>query len=214
MTLKPGDPNILNKPLIDPKKVPLPPFHIKLGLMKQFVKALDREGALFKYLARKFSYLRDAKIKEGIFVGPQIRELMKTTEVGNVMTTVEKEAWISFKKVVEGFLGNSKASNYKELIANMLEKYHNLGCYMSIKMHYLHSHLDRFPENCGDVSDEQRERFRQDIKGMERRYQGIWSSSMLADYCWSLQRHDPNVHYKRRSGSRTLLSKRDFISKT
>ena len=40
---------------------------------------------------------------------------------------------------------------------------------MSIRMHYLHSHLDRFPENCGDVSDEQGERFHQDIKGMERR---------------------------------------------
>ena len=82
------------------------------------------------------------------------------------MTSVEKEAWISFKKVVQGFLGNSKASNYKELEENMLEKYHNLGCNMSIKMHYLHSHLDWFPENCGDVSDEQGERFHQDMKGM------------------------------------------------
>ena len=71
---------------------------------------------------------------------------------------------------------------------------------MSIKMHYLHSHLDRFPENCGDASDKQREQFHQDIKGMERRYQGKWSSSMLADYCWYLPRHDPDVHHKRRSG--------------
>ena len=133
---------------------------------------------------------------------------MKTTEVENVKTTVEKEAWISLKKVVQGFLGNSKASNYKELVENMLEKYHNLGCNMSIKMHYLHSHLNRFPENCGDVSDEQGERFHQDITGMERRYQGKWSSSILADYCWCLQRHDPDVHRKRRSGSRTLLSKK------
>ena len=76
---------------------------------------------------------------------------MKTTEFENVMTTVEKESWISFKKVVQGFLGNSKTNNYKELVENMLEKYHNLGCNMSIKLHYLHSHLDRFPENCGDL---------------------------------------------------------------
>ena len=89
MTFKPGDPHILNNPLIDPKKFLLPPLHIKLGLIKQFVKALDREGALFKYLARQFSYLSDAKIKEGIFVGPHIRELMKTTEVENVVTTEE-----------------------------------------------------------------------------------------------------------------------------
>ena len=70
MTLKPGDPNILNKPLIDPKKVLLPPLRIKLRLMKQFVKALDRQVALFKYLALQFSYLSDARIKERIFVEP------------------------------------------------------------------------------------------------------------------------------------------------
>jgi len=35
---------------------------------------------------------------------------------------------------------------------------------MSVKVHYLHSHLDRFPENLGDLSEEQRERFHQDIK--------------------------------------------------
>ena len=61
-----------------------------------------------------------------------------------------------------------------------------------------------------NVSDEQGERFYQDIKGMERRYQGKWSSSMLADYCWCLQRHDPDVHHKRRSGSRTLLTRNVF----
>ena len=35
---------------------------------------------------------------------------------------------------------------------------------MSIKMHYLFSHIDRFPENLGAMSDEQGERFHQDIK--------------------------------------------------
>ena len=35
---------------------------------------------------------------------------------------------------------------------------------MSIKPHYLKSHLDKFPDNLGGVSEEQRERFRQDFK--------------------------------------------------
>src|SRR5206468_3909121 len=35
-------------------KVLLPPLHIKLGLMKTFVKNLDRNGAAFQYLAQKF----------------------------------------------------------------------------------------------------------------------------------------------------------------
>jgi hypothetical protein len=35
---------------------------------KNFVKAMDRTGSAFKYLAEKFSPLSEAKIKEGVFV--------------------------------------------------------------------------------------------------------------------------------------------------
>jgi len=74
--------------------------------------------------------------------------------------------------VVKNFLGNCKAKNYEELVQNMLVNFKNLDAAMSIKVHYLHSHLDKFPENLGDVSEEQGERFHQDIKCMEKRYQG------------------------------------------
>jgi len=57
---------------------------------------------------------------------------------------------------------------------------------MSLKIHFLHSHLDFFLENLDAVSDEQGERFHQDIHLMEKRYQGFWNESMLADYCWML----------------------------
>ena len=39
---------------------------------------------------------------------------------------------------------------------------------MSIKVRYLHNYVDRFPANCGEVSDEQGERFYQGIKEMEK----------------------------------------------
>ena len=42
---------------------------------------------------------------------------------------------------------------------------------MSLKIHFLHSHLDFFPENCGEVSDEHGERFHEDISSKEKRYQ-------------------------------------------
>ena len=118
---------------------------------------------------KRFYYLpglTDAKIKAGIFAVPQIRELMKTTQFEDVMTNVEKNAWISFKKVVKGLLGNEKSSDYDELVNNMLKIFQGLGCNMSTKVHYLHSHLDWFPENFGDVSEEQGERFHQDIPGV------------------------------------------------
>ena len=42
--------NVKNIPLINPKKVLLPPLYIKLGLIKQSVKTLDKNVAAFKYL--------------------------------------------------------------------------------------------------------------------------------------------------------------------
>jgi hypothetical protein len=49
-------------------------------------------------------------------------------------------------------------------------------------MHILDSHLDFFPQNLGSVSDEQSERFHQDISTMEIRYQGKWNPSMFAGH--------------------------------
>jgi hypothetical protein len=59
--------------------------------------------------------------------------------------------------------------------------------------------LDFFPENLGAVSDEHGERFHQDTSNMEKRYQGKWSLSMLADYCWTLKRDVPQVTYSKKS---------------
>lgn len=40
----PGVANVEYTPLIDPEKVILPPLHIKLGLVKNFVKKLEPHG--------------------------------------------------------------------------------------------------------------------------------------------------------------------------
>ena len=53
---------------------------------------------------------------------------------------------------------------------------------MSLKIYFLDSHLDYFPDNCGAVSDEHGERFHQKISDVEMRYQGKWSASKLANY--------------------------------
>lgn len=54
------------------------------------------------------------------------------------------------------------------------------------------SHIDFFPKNVGDYSEEQGERFHQDIKEIERRYQGRWDVNMMADYCWMICRDEVN----------------------
>jgi hypothetical protein len=138
--------------------------------MKQFVKALDREGDCCKYLGEKCSGVPEAKFKGG-FVGPDICRLMKDKAFESKMQDNEKEAWIGFRHVVLKFLGNQKYSNFKRIFRKMLTKFKDLGCSMSLKVHFLASHLDYFPENLGAVSEEQGERFHQDTKEMERRYQ-------------------------------------------
>ena len=59
---------------------------------------------------------------------------------------------------------------------------------MSVKVHFLHSHLEYFSENLRALSEKQGERFHQHIKIMEKRYQGRWNFNMIADYCWCLMR--------------------------
>ena len=144
-----GEKNIQHPALVEAQKIMLPPLHIKLGLMKNFVKAIDRTLPAFRYLHEKFPRLSEAKIKEGVFVGPQIRELFKDDRFNNLLEGDAKQAWNAFRLVSTNFLGNVRAENYKELVEDMLMKYKKLGCNMSLKIRFLHSHLDFFHSNCG-----------------------------------------------------------------
>ena len=75
---EPGVSSVHHILLVDPDKIFLPPLHTKLGLMKNFVKALGKtESAGFQYLVEKFPKISAAKLKEGVFVGPQNREVLK-----------------------------------------------------------------------------------------------------------------------------------------
>jgi hypothetical protein len=106
--------------------------------------------------------------------------------------------------LMTSFLGNHKAENYHEIVCDLLRAHKAIGCNMSLKVHFLDSHLDFFPENLGTVSDQHGEIFHQDIYNMEKRYQGKWSLSMLADYCWTLKRDVPQVTNSRKSTTVTF----------
>ena len=115
-TLKVGEKNVHFESLIDPKKVLLAPLHTKLGMIKQFAKALSKYVETFIYLSSKFPNLSKAKLKEGDFVGPDISKLMKDNNFENVMNDVERSAWNSFKDVVTKFLGNQKNPDFEDIV--------------------------------------------------------------------------------------------------
>ena len=92
--------NLKENPLVDMNKVLLPPLHIKLGFMKNFVKVLHKNGAAFQHLFTVSPGLLAAKLKEGIFFEPQIREWLKYTDFVELLNLKELRAWEAFKSVV------------------------------------------------------------------------------------------------------------------
>jgi len=105
-SLEPGIMNVENQRLVEPSKILLPSMHLKLVLMKNFVNAMNQEEAAFTYLWEKFPRLSEAKLKEGTFIGSQIRDIIKDEYFGRLPQGDEKEAWDSSKFVVKVFLGN------------------------------------------------------------------------------------------------------------
>ena len=75
--MKLGDKNVIAHPLVPRDKIIFPPLHIKLGLMKQFDIALNKEGKYFNYLCNTFQGISIEKKEMGIFDGPDIRQLVK-----------------------------------------------------------------------------------------------------------------------------------------
>jgi hypothetical protein len=74
-----------------------------------------------------------------------------------------------------------------------------MGCNISLKIHFLDSHLNFFPDNLGAVSDEHWERFNQDISALQKRYQGQRSARMISVYCWTMKRDVSDAKYRRKS---------------
>ena len=145
--LTPGTHNVIRQLLVLREKILLPTLHIKLGLAKQFINVVKSDSKALSHVQAMFPKLSEAKVKSGIFTGPVIRQMLGSKELEDKMTALERDAWQSFRNVVYGFLGRSKADNYENSVETLLQTYCKLGSRMSLKMHYLHSHLDFFRPN-------------------------------------------------------------------
>ena len=170
--LTPGSHDILNSSLIERSKILLPQLHIKLGLPKQFAKALKPTSRAFRHIRQMFPSISEAKVKGGIFVGPQIRRMLAFEKLEKQMSDLERNAWQAFRIIVKRFLGNHRRDDYVMVMSNLIESYEKLGCHMSLKLHFLHFHLDFFWDNLGNVSENHGERFHQDIQVMESAIKG------------------------------------------
>jgi hypothetical protein len=160
---------------------------------------MNKQGKGSEYLREKFMKISDAKLKEDISIGPQIREIINDDVFVHMLTETEKSVWLTFKAICLYFLGNLKAEKYKQLFEDLLNAHQTMGCNMSLNIHFLPPHLDVFPPNLGAVSDEHGEKFHQDISTMEKRCAGKWSQKVLADCCWKLSEEVSTDSYTRLS---------------
>jgi hypothetical protein len=138
-------------------------------------------------------------VKEGIFVGSQIRELFRDYQFDEILHGDEKVAWENFKCDFRSSYKKNRAPDYKELVGELLSCYEKICYNMSLKIDFLHAHLDFVPENCEAVSDAHGERFHQDIAATEKRYARKWSPAISADYCWTVTRDAPELACKRQA---------------
>ena len=84
---------------------------------------MNKTGRGFQYVRNKFPKVSDAKIKECIFIGSQIIELMQDKQFDEDLNETERNAWLKFKRICKDFLGNHKAANYQDVVQDLLNSY-------------------------------------------------------------------------------------------
>ena len=122
-------------------------IHIKLGLMKKFVKALGKSNSNeFTFLCNRFPRISETKMKECIFACPQIWEVLKDQCFEKTLTAVERRAWKPFQWLRANILGNKTSPLIQEEFEKLPETYKKMGYCMSLKVRFLDSHLHFFPQ--------------------------------------------------------------------
>ena len=75
--------------------------------MKTFVKAMNHDGVTCMHLEEKFGLFKsEVKLKERMFIGPEIRKLLPDDQFTEKLNFTELGASKSFRLVVDNFLAN------------------------------------------------------------------------------------------------------------
>ena len=186
------------EPLVKPETVLLPPLHIKPGLMKQFVKALDKEGDCFKYLCVKFPAITEEKLRAVYSMDLRYDDcwMIQPSSVQcnhqNWMHGMHLQRWWSI------FLAIPKLAITESWWANCFKLFRYLGpiwvwkytsciamwiIFLTILVQWARS-----KEN-GSIRTSKR----------WKRYHLYWSDSMIADYCWCMIRECRDTTYSWRA---------------
>jgi hypothetical protein len=78
---------------------------------------------------------------------------MQDLDFHSTLSDNKKAAQNAFKSVFTNFPRNHKTENYTEIVSEMLKCFQVMKCNMSLKLHFLDSHLDFLPQNLEEFSD-------------------------------------------------------------
>jgi len=76
---------------------------------------------------------------------------MQDKQFDEDLNETERNAWLSFKTICKDFLGNHKTAKYQDVVQDLLTSYKAMGCNMSLKIHFLESHLDFSPRKSRQI---------------------------------------------------------------
>lgn len=128
-------------------------------------------------------------------MSPRGKDVTRIVQSTSLLTTLktddEKQLWEAYCNVVKGFLGRHRAQDYVARIEKLRQLLVKTGIARTPKIHLLVDHVEKFPKNNSDYSDENAEKFHHELMPIYLRYPVAESqlSSVLSDYLW---RHTSN----------------------
>jgi hypothetical protein len=79
-----------------------------------------KEDEGFACLRQKFPKISKAQVKEGIIVGPQIKQILEEQGISTKLNAKETRVWKASGNVCRNILGKERAENYSEILHKLI----------------------------------------------------------------------------------------------
>jgi hypothetical protein len=88
---------------------------------------VDKENKEFVSLRENFPKRSGFKKKEGIFFGPQIKQILEEQTFSVKLNFTERRTWKTFEYILRNLLGKERTENYSEIAQELISSYSAVG---------------------------------------------------------------------------------------
>ena len=115
-------------------------------------------------------------------------KIVKLLKLGHsfIIAVTHQKSYCSYHYIIFLFcLGRANPEPFQQKLNRMYQHFESIGVRMSVKMHYLRSHVNLFQSDLKNISDQHGERVHQTIAIFEKRFShSTYIANMLADFLW------------------------------